>query len=95
MLLFGLRLGNDPRAVVTTMPKPIDILIGPGENGRRAGLLKDPTVTTTRASTYENRDYLPEAFFRQIVSRYEGTRLGRQELDAGVAREVRPALAVA
>ena len=91
MLLFGLRLGNDPRAVVTTTPKPIDILIGPGENGRRAGLLKDPTVTTTRASTYENRDYLPEAFFRQIVS----TRLGRQELDAGVAREVRPALAVA
>ena len=92
MLLFGLRLGSDPRAVVTTTPKPIDLLIGPGENGRRAGLLKDPTVTITRASTYENRDYLPETFFRQIVSRYEGTRLGRQELNAEILDDVQGAM---
>jgi hypothetical protein len=45
MLMFGLRLGADPRIVVTTTPKPIDLLIGPGENNRRLGLLRDPGAT--------------------------------------------------
>jgi phage terminase large subunit-like protein len=34
MLMFGLRLGNDPRAVVTTTPEPIKIRhVGTQSNG--------------------------------------------------------------
>jgi phage terminase large subunit-like protein len=92
MLMFGLRLGADPRVVVTTTPKPIDLLIGPGENGRRLGLLKDPSAIVTRGSTYENRAHLAPAFLQQIVRRYENTRLGRQELDAQILDDVPGAL---
>ena len=44
MLMFGLRLGNDPRAVVTTTPEPIKII---------RELIADPTTVITRGSTYE------------------------------------------
>ena len=92
MLMFGLRLGADPRVVVTTTPKPIDLLIGPGENNRRLGLLRDPSVIVTRGSTYENRPNLAPAFLQQIVRRYEGSRLGRQELEAEILDDVPGAL---
>ncbi len=83
MLMFGLRLGVDPRCVVTTTPKPIPIV---------RNLLKSPTTAITRGSTYENRANLAEAFFEQIVAQYEGTRLGRQELYAEVLDDVEGAL---
>tara|TARA_R110000824_G_scaffold366730_2_gene555686 strand:- start:217924 stop:219156 length:1233 start_codon:yes stop_codon:yes gene_type:complete len=73
MLQFGLRLGDNPRQVVTTTPRPVPII---------KRLLKDERTKVTRASTYENRANLADAFFRSVISRYEGTRLGRQELDA-------------
>jgi phage terminase large subunit-like protein len=73
MLQFGLRLGARPRQVVTTTPRPVPIL---------KRLLADETTVTTRASTYANRANLADAFFRSVIARYEGTRLGRQELDA-------------
>ena len=73
MLQFGLRLGDNPRQVVTTTPRPVPIV---------KRLLGDPTTVTTRASTYANRAHLADAFFRSVITRYEGTRLGRQELDA-------------
>lgn len=73
MAVLGLRLGDDPRALITTTPKPIPLL---------RELIEDATVTVTKGSTYENRDNLAPAFFTQLISKYEGTRLGRQELDA-------------
>ncbi|MCE9649555.1 MAG: terminase family protein [Parvibaculum sp.] len=73
MLQFGLRLGARPRQVVTTTPRPTAIL---------KRLLADETCAVTRASTYANRANLADAFFRTVIARYEGTRLGRQELDA-------------
>ncbi len=73
MLQFGLRLGERPRQVVTTTPRPVPIL---------KRLLKEETCIATRASTHANRANLAEAFFRAVIARYEGTRLGRQELDA-------------
>lgn len=82
-LLFGLRLGPDPRAVVTTTPRPVKVI---------RELLKAPHAVTTRGSSYENRDNLADAFFAQITSRYEGTRLGRQELYAEVLDDVPGAL---
>ena len=73
MLMFGLRLGADPRCVVTTTPKPVRLL---------RQLLGDAGAVVTRGSTYDNRDNLAPAFLAEIVRRYEGTRLGRQELQA-------------
>ncbi|HEX7774923.1 MAG TPA: terminase family protein, partial [Parvibaculum sp.] len=73
MLQFGLRLGERPRQVVTTTPRPAPIL---------KRLLADEACAVTRASTYANRANLAASFFRTVIARYEGTRLGRQELEA-------------
>ncbi len=72
-LMLGLRLGNNPQCAVATTPRPIPTL---------RKLLVDPTVAVTRGSTYENRSNLALAFFTEIIQRYEGSRLGRQELNA-------------
>ncbi|MBV9512068.1 MAG: DNA-packaging protein, partial [Caulobacteraceae bacterium] len=72
-LQFGLRLGADPRVAVTTTPKPLPLL---------RALLADPDCVVTRGSTYDNRLNAPKAFIDRIIQRYEGTRLGRQELHA-------------
>lgn len=71
MAMMGLRLGPSPRVLWTTTPKPRDII-------RRLTSAQDNRVIY-RGSTYDNRDNLPEAFFRQL-EQYEGTTLGRQEL---------------
>lgn len=73
MLMFGLRLGDRPQVVVTTTPRPIELV---------KDLVKRPTTHVTRGTSYENRSNLAAAFFADIVTRYEGTRLGRQELNA-------------
>jgi phage terminase large subunit-like protein len=83
MLMFGLRLGPDPRVVVTTTPKPIKII---------RELIADPTTVITRGSTYDNRANLAPAFLAQIIKKYEGTRLGRQELNAEILDDVPGAL---
>ena len=71
-LMFGLRLGS-AQAIITTTPRPIKII---------RELVKDSQVYVTRGSTYENLHNLAPAYRQRIVSRYEGTRLGRQELYA-------------
>jgi phage terminase large subunit-like protein len=83
MLMFGLRAGTDPRCVVTTTPRPIRLL---------RELLADPKVVVTRGTTYDNRRYLAPSFFGQIVRKYEGTRLGRQELEAEILEDLPGAL---
>jgi len=70
-LLFGLRIGEKPQAVVTTTPRPIPII---------KALVNDSRTAVTRGHTLENRDNLAPDFLNYILSRYEGTRLGRQEL---------------
>jgi phage terminase large subunit-like protein len=87
MLMFGLRLGSNPRCVVTTTPKPVKLV---RDLIKRASNPND--VRITRGSTYENRSNLAPAFFEQIVARYEGTRLGRQELNAELLEDVPGAL---
>jgi phage terminase large subunit-like protein len=75
MLQFGLRLGDRPRQVVTTTPKPIPLL---------KELIARADAVITRGSTKENAGNLAPVFLRKIVDKYEGTRLGRQELDAEI-----------
>lgn len=72
-LEFGLRLGTNPRTVITTTPRPIQLL---------RDILAEPGVHPTKGSTYDNRANLSPKFLSRIESRYAGTRLGRQELDA-------------
>jgi len=72
-LLFGLRLGDDPRAVVTTTPRPTPLM-------RR--LIVDPRVIVTKGSTFDNAANLAPSALAQLKAKYEGTRLGRQELNA-------------
>ena len=81
-LTLGLRLGPHPRAVITTTPQPIRII---------RDLVASPLSHVTRGSSYENLDNLGEAF-RDIIRRYEGTRLGRQELYAELLDDVPGAL---
>ena len=83
MAMFGLRLGENPQACVTTTPKPVQVV---------RELLKAPTTHITRGSTYDNRANLAQSFFTQIIAKYEGTRLGRQELNAELLEDTPGAL---
>jgi predicted phage terminase large subunit-like protein len=85
MLMFGIRIGRHPRVVVATTPRPTRLI-----KGLLAREGKD--VVVTRGSTYENRENLAPIFLDQIIRRYEGTRLGRQELDAEVLDDTPGAL---
>ena len=73
MLQFALRLGERPQQVITTTPRSMPLL---------KKLMASPDSVITRATTYANRDNLAPSFFDSIIRDYEGTRLGRQELDA-------------
>lgn len=83
MLLFGLRLGRDPRVVVTTTPRPTKLI---------KQLVDDKGVVVVRGSTFENEANMAPTFFEQIRRRYEGTRLGLQELEAQILDDVPGAL---
>lgn len=73
--MFGLRLGNNPQTVITTTPRPTKII---------REIAKDTTTYVTRGTTYDNRANLAPAFYAEIIKKYEGTRLGRQELNAEI-----------
>ena len=83
MLMLGLRLGTDPRCAIATTPRPIKAILD---------LLASRTTFVTRGTTYENRANLAPAFFEQIITRYEGTRLGRQEINAEILSDVQGAI---
>ncbi|MFG1419063.1 terminase family protein [Xanthobacter sp. V0B-10] len=78
MLQFGLRLGDRPRQMVTTTPRPTHLL-------RR--LLDDPATAVTRARTADNAFHLAPGFIARVLARYGGTRLGRQELDGEIIED--------
>jgi len=82
-LLFGLRLGDNPKVIVTTTPKPIPLV---------KDLAKRKDVHITSGSTFENKANLAESSLEQLKQRYEGTRLGRQELYAEVLEDVEGSL---
>lgn len=85
MLQFGLRLGQRPRWLATTTPKPAKLL---RDLLAREGL----DVVVTRGSTYDNAANLAPTFLEAIRARYEGTRLGRQEIQAELLLDVPGAL---
>ena len=84
-LLFGLRLGDRPQMVITTTPRPTRMI---------KGLVSrvDQDVVMTSGSTFENVDNLAQSALTTFRERYEGTRLGRQELYAEVLTDIEGAL---
>src|SRR5208283_3629285 len=85
MAMFGLRFGKRPKAIVTTTPRPTDLF-------RSLMKREGKDVVVTRDTTYANRDNLAAGFFSQVISKYEGTRLGRQELNAELLEDTPGAL---
>lgn len=83
MLQMGMRLGDHPQVCVTTTPRPLPLV---------KELIKDPLAHVVRGSTYDNLANLAPTFRRAVVSKYEGTTLGRQELDAEVLDDLPGAL---
>lgn len=73
-----LRLGQNPRCIITTTPKPIKLL---------QTLCQDSSVYVTRGSTFDNQNNLAPGFLKQIREQFAGTRLGAQELYAQILTE--------
>ncbi len=71
MLQFGLRLGKSPRVCATTTPRNVPLI---------RALIERPSTVTTRATTFDNAANLAPGFLEEMAARYDGTRLGRQEL---------------
>lgn len=74
-VMFGLRLGQFPRAIITTTPRPLPLL---------KNLLRNQEVTTTKGSTFENATNLATSFLDYVRTHYGQTLLGRQELYADI-----------
>jgi phage terminase large subunit-like protein len=71
MLKFGLRLGKHPKVIATTTPLPVALI---------KEMLVDPRCAVTRGTTDDNAANLPDVTLRAFHKKYDGTRLGRQEL---------------
>ena len=82
-LLMGLRLGTQPRVVVTTTPRPTRLM---------RMLASDPGTVVTQGTTFENAAHLAPSALAYLRRRYEGTRLGEQELNARLVTDVSGAL---
>lgn len=103
MVMFGLRIGENPQCMITTTPKPIELLVklmkdallctdlrvAPADSEL---LQRSISVVVSVGTSYENRANLAESWFSDIVSQYEGTRLGDQELMGVLLTDVPGAL---
>ena len=83
MAMFGLRMGARPQVMVTTTPRPLSLI---------REILSDPATVVSRGSTYDNAANLAPSFLANVRAKYEGTRLGRQELYAEILEEAEGAL---
>lgn len=86
-LRLALRIGERPRMLVTTTPRPTAAIRGLVERASKSN-----AVVITRGSTWENKDNLSAAALHELEDRYAGTRLGRQELEGELLEDVEGAL---
>ena len=84
-LRFGLRMDGShiPQGVITTTPRPLAIL---------RELMEDKRCVHTRMNTADNKAHLADSFIEDVEALYKGTRLGRQELEGRLLKDVRGAL---
>lgn len=86
-LLMGLRLGEAPQIMATTTPRPLPLikdLVRRAKDGR--------SVVLSRGSTYDNLKNLAPTIAEEILAQYEGTRIGRQEIEAEILEDADGAL---
>jgi phage terminase large subunit-like protein len=87
-LLLGLRLGKRPQVIATRTPRPNSLTI----ELLKGRLVEQGKAVITRGSSHENRANLPASYSQTILSPYEGTRLGRQEIEGELLEDVPGAL---
>jgi phage terminase large subunit-like protein len=83
MLQFALRLGENPRQVVTTTPQNVEVL---------KAIMKNPSTVSTRAPTAANKAYLAKSFLEEVTARYAGRSLGLQELEGLLVEDLEGSL---
>jgi phage terminase large subunit-like protein len=77
-LMFGFRLGSKPRGIITTTPRPTKLV---------REIFGRSDCVVSGGSTYDNAGNVADSFLNVILSRYEGTRIGRQEINAEILDE--------
>lgn len=87
-LMFGLRIGTNPQAILTGTPRPIKMI----RDLIKESQAENSSTRVTYGSTYENRANLAPSWFERIINKYQGTRLGRQELEAALLDDIQGAL---
>jgi phage terminase large subunit-like protein len=83
MALMAMRLGEDPRMLLTTTPRNIPAL---------TALLDSPGVAVSRSGTADNQANLADGFYDLMQARYGASALGRQELDGEIIADNEQAL---
>lgn len=78
-LELALRMGDHPQGIITTTPRPLPML---------KEMMVQANVVITRGHTNENRANLAPSYIRRVIAKYEGTRLGRQELAGEILDDV-------
>ncbi|WP_293874146.1 MULTISPECIES: terminase family protein [unclassified Sphingomonas] len=81
-LMMGMRRGAHPRVLVTTTPRPTNLM---------KRVLRARGLVETRGRTRDN-PFLPDAFVDHVEEAYGGTALGRQELDGEMIGDLTGAL---
>jgi phage terminase large subunit-like protein len=82
-MMLGLRLGDRPRVLLATTPRTTPFM-------KRLVTMDDVRITT--GSTYDNAEHLSANFLKKVRELYEGTRLGRQELQGAMILDPQNAL---
>lgn len=67
------------RIIVTTTPRPKRLI---------RDLMRDPSTHVTRGSTYDNASNLPAEYIADMHRQYDGTRMGRQEVEAEILDDI-------
>lgn len=84
-LMFGLRLGDDPKVIATTTPSPVKLVLDLYKR-------RDDDVVLTSGRTLDNAANISKIALKNLLEKYQGTRLGRQELDAELLEDLPGAL---
>jgi phage terminase large subunit-like protein len=84
-IIPAIRKGEHPRVVVTTTPRPTALI-------KDLYSRRDGTVHLTRGSTFDNQQHLSAIALAELKRRYDGTRLGQQELYGALLEDIEGAL---
>lgn len=82
-LMMALRLGESPKCIITTTPRPIELI-------KKLVVRSDTKVI--KGNTFENADNLAPSTIKMLKERYSGTRLGQQELYGQILEDIEGAL---